>query len=90
MNAISTINLEKEQHNDASNVIAPPTKEKKAAERFRKEKEKRKERESNRALPCQFTNTDKISGKIDSCNNWAVEDSVSELASVKRIRRENE
>ena len=38
MNAISTINLEKEQHNDASNVVAPPSREKKAAEPFRKEK----------------------------------------------------
>ena len=42
MNAISTINLEKEQRNDASNVLAPPSREKKAVEPSRKGREKEK------------------------------------------------
>ena len=90
MNKISTINIEKEQQNDTSNVVAPQFREMKAAAPSRKEKEKGKERESNMATPYQFTNEDKISGKIDSYDDWAVENSVSESASVKRIRRENE
>ena len=69
MNTISTINTEKEQYKEASNVIAQSQIKKIATEPIRKEKEKRKERESKRATPYQFIKEDRISGKIDSFNN---------------------
>ena len=82
MNKISTINIENDQQNDTA---IPQSKDMTTKEPLRKEIEKRKNRESNREKFYQFTNEEKISGKIEFYNNWAIENSRAEITSVKRI-----
>ena len=84
MNEIGTINVENDQQND---TVIPQSKDMATKEPLQKEIEKRKDRESNRAKFYQFTNEEKISGKIEFYNNWAIENSRAEITSVKRIRR---
>ena len=84
MNEISTINVENDQQND---TVIPKSKDMTTKEPLRKEIEKRKDRESNRAKFYQFTNEEKISSKIEFYNNWAIKNSRAEITSVKRIHR---
>ena len=90
MNTICIINTEKEQHNEASNIVAQSPREKIAAESTRKEKEKRKERKSKRVTPYQFIREDRISSKIDFFNKWAGRgNKILELVTAKRFHHDN-
>ena len=51
---------------------------------MRKEVNKRKIGENNRATLCQFSGTDKNSGRIKRYNNWIIEN-TSNLAAAKRL-----